>query len=129
MRPSLGLKKLCFSCLQGSGILIITLAVYFLALHFGYEAQEVRAMAFVTLIVSNIAIILTNRSWTDNIFRIIITPKQSGIMGNWWGIFFSGTDIKCTLLSEFIPVPQTFMDQYRNLQFSRNNKHSLVRNI
>jgi P-type Ca2+ transporter type 2C len=36
-------------------------------------------MAFITLIVSNIAVILTNRSWTDNIFRIIATPNKAVI--------------------------------------------------
>ena len=34
-------------------------------------------MAFITLIVSNISIILTNRSWTDNIFGIIATPNKA----------------------------------------------------
>jgi Ca2+-transporting ATPase len=66
-----------FSCLQGVGILAISLAVYFIGLYFAYEANEVRAMAFTTLIVSNIAVILTNRSWTDNIFRIIATPNKA----------------------------------------------------
>jgi len=72
-----GLKKIIFSCLQGAVILIITLTVYLLGLHFGYQAKEVRAMAFITLIVSNISVILTNRSWTDNIFRIIATPNKA----------------------------------------------------
>jgi len=34
-------------------------------------------MAFITLIVSNIAVILTNRSWTNNIFKIIVTPNRA----------------------------------------------------
>ena len=75
--PFFGAKKILFSCLQGVGILIVTLAVYFFGLHFDYSEKEVRAMAFITLIVSNIAVILTNRSWTDNIFKIIVTPNKS----------------------------------------------------
>jgi P-type Ca2+ transporter type 2C len=75
--PFFGGKKILFSCLQGVGILIITLAVYFTALHLGFDVKEVRAMTFTTLIVSNIAVILTNRSWTDNIFRIIRTPNKA----------------------------------------------------
>ena len=72
-----GGKKILFSCLQGVGILLITLAVYFISLHLGYKSNEARAMTFITLIVSNISVILTNRSWTDNIFKIIVTPNKS----------------------------------------------------
>ena len=75
--PFFGAKKILFSCMQGVAILIITLAVYLVGLHLGYEPEEVRAMAFTTLIISNIAVILTNRSWTDNIFKIIATPNQA----------------------------------------------------
>jgi Ca2+-transporting ATPase len=72
-----GGKKIFFSCMQGIGILLITLTVYFVGLYIGYNAMEVRAMAFTTLIVSNIAVILTNRSWTDHIFKIIFTPNKA----------------------------------------------------
>jgi len=86
--PFFGAKKILFSCLQGVGILIVTLAIYLLGLHLGYEASEVRAMAFTTLIVSNIAVILTNRSWTDNIFRIIFTPNRAVLWVVGGAIFF-----------------------------------------
>ncbi len=72
-----GVEKILLSCLQGVGILIITFIVYTVGLHLGYDAKEVGAMAFIALIVSNIAIILTNRSWTDNIFKIIVTPNKA----------------------------------------------------
>jgi len=75
--PFFGGKKILFSCLQGIVILASTLAVYFTGLRLGFGSPEVRAMAYTTLIVSNIAIILSNRSWTDNIFRIIITPNKA----------------------------------------------------
>ena len=72
-----GAKKIWFSCLQGLGILIITLAVYLIGLRLGYDDKEVRAMTFITLIVSNISVILTNRSWSHNIFKIIATPNRA----------------------------------------------------
>jgi Ca2+-transporting ATPase len=86
--PFFGAKKILFSCLQGAGILIITLTVYLVGLLLGYEANEVRAMAFTTLIVSNIAVILTNRSWTDNIFKIIATPNKAVLWVVGGAIFF-----------------------------------------
>ncbi|HZK95649.1 MAG TPA: cation-translocating P-type ATPase [Prolixibacteraceae bacterium] len=86
--PFFGAKKILFSCMQGVGILILTLTVYLVGLHFGYEDKEVRAMAFITLIVSNIAVILTNRSWTDNIFKIIVTPNKAVLWIVGGAIFF-----------------------------------------
>lgn len=75
--PFFGAKKILFSCLQGVSILIIVLAIYFIGLYFGHSPDKVRALAFTTLIVSNIAVILTNRSWTRNIFEIIGTANHA----------------------------------------------------
>ena len=86
--PFFGAGKIIFSCLQGVGILLVTLAVYFGGLHFSFDANQVRAMAFTTLIISNIAVILTNRSWTDNIFKIIATPNKAVLWVVGGAIFF-----------------------------------------
>jgi len=83
-----GGKKILFSCLQGLGILIITFSVYMVGLRIGYEANEVRAMSFITLIVSNIAVILTNRSWTNNIFKIVATPNKAVLWVAGGAVFF-----------------------------------------
>jgi P-type Ca2+ transporter type 2C len=86
--PFFGAAKIIFSCMQGVGILIVTMVVYLVGLHMGFEAKEVRAMSFTTLIVSNIAVILTNRSWTDNIFRIIATPNRAVLWVVGGAVFF-----------------------------------------
>jgi Ca2+-transporting ATPase len=83
-----GAKKIIFSCLQGLGILLITLAVYLIGLHLGYLEREVRAMAFTTLIISNLAVILTNRSWTENIFKIIATRNKAVLWVSGGAILF-----------------------------------------
>ena len=70
-------KKILLSCLQGCSILVIVLAIYFIYLNAGYSEESVRAMAFLTLIVANIAIILSNRSWTKNIFQILVSPNKT----------------------------------------------------
>ena len=74
--------------MQGVGILAVTSFVYFMCLHLGFDVKEVRAMAFTTLIISNIAVILTNRSWTDNIFKIIATPNKAVIWVVGGAVFF-----------------------------------------
>jgi Ca2+-transporting ATPase len=75
--PFFGARKIIFSCMQGICILVICLLVYFIGLKIGYSEKSVRTLTFVTLIVSNIAVILSNRSWSTNLFKIIITPNKA----------------------------------------------------
>ena len=75
--PFFGAKKIWLSCSQGIGILAIVFAVYFIGLKMGYSEQEDRALAFTTLIAANIAVILSNRSWTRNIFQILGTSNKT----------------------------------------------------
>jgi Ca2+-transporting ATPase len=75
--PFFGAKKILLSCSQGLGILLVTILIYFIGLKLGYAEKAVRSLTFVALIASNIAVILSNRSWTSNIFQIIVTPNKS----------------------------------------------------
>ena len=75
--PFFGARKIIFSCMQGVGILVISLLVYFISLKLGYSEKSVRTLTFVTLIVSNIAVILSNRSWSTNFFKILMTPNKA----------------------------------------------------
>ena len=75
--PFFGAKKIWLSCSQGIGILVVVFAVYLIGLKTGYSEQETRALAFTTLIAANIAVILSNRSWTRNIFQIMRTSNKT----------------------------------------------------
>jgi Ca2+-transporting ATPase len=75
--PFFGIKKILLSCTQGVGILIVVFAVYLFCIKNGYSEREVRALAFTTLIASNIAVILSNRSWSRNIFQILATSNKT----------------------------------------------------
>ncbi|MBM3200228.1 cation-translocating P-type ATPase [Candidatus Woesearchaeota archaeon] len=75
--PFFGFNKMIIGCLQGISMLIILLAVYFLGIRLVQDPGEVRALTFTTLIIANISVIMTNRSWTRNIFEIIMTPNKS----------------------------------------------------
>jgi len=75
--PFFGAKKIWLSCSQGIGILVVVFAVYFFGLRMNFSEQEVRALAFTTLIAANIAVILSNRSWTRNIFQILRTSNKT----------------------------------------------------
>ncbi len=75
--PFFGGRKILFSCLQGVSVLIIVLAIYGIGLYLGYVENEVRTFAFISLISANIAVILSNRSWTRNIFQILGSPNPT----------------------------------------------------
>lgn len=75
--PFFGIKKILLSCTQGLGILVICFVVYFIGFKMGYSEKAVRTLTFVTLIASNIGVILSNRSWTSNIFRILVAPNRA----------------------------------------------------
>lgn len=75
--PFFGAGKILLSCTQGAGILIISLLVYFIGHERGYSEDALRTLSFVTLIVANVAVILSNRSWTNNIFQILLTPNKA----------------------------------------------------
>jgi P-type Ca2+ transporter type 2C len=83
-RPPRGLKysffgssRVWMSILQGLAILLMVLGVYLAGLQMNLSAEVVRAMAFVTLIVSNLLTIQTNRSWSKSLFKILVTPNTS----------------------------------------------------
>ncbi|MDF1497930.1 MAG: cation-translocating P-type ATPase [Patescibacteria group bacterium] len=62
-----GKNILFLSLLQGLFSLLAVALVFLIALKIGQTEGEARALAFVTLIISNIFLILTNRSWSKNI--------------------------------------------------------------
>ena len=59
-----GRKMFVISVLQGVFALIVVMAVFKIALYLGQGERVARTLAFSTLLVSNICLILTNRSWS-----------------------------------------------------------------
>ncbi len=68
-------RTIFISILQGLSVLIIVFAVY--AISRGKGETYARAMAFVSLIVANLGLILTNRSWTRTVFSSLATPNRA----------------------------------------------------
>lgn len=72
-----GKRTLAISAAQGIAALLVTVLVYMAALHLGHSPDEARAIAFITLIVSNLCLILTNRSWSRDIITSFKTPNPA----------------------------------------------------
>ena len=75
-------RTLLLSFLQGLGLLMILVVIYARALGCGLREDEARALTFTTLIVANLCLILTNRSWSATIFATL----RSRNAALWWVI-------------------------------------------
>jgi Ca2+-transporting ATPase len=75
--PLFDWRTLGLSLLQGSGVLIIVVAVYIIALFRGQGEQDARALTFTALIIANLGLILTNRSWSETILVTFRQPNKA----------------------------------------------------
>jgi len=92
-------KTLALSLLQGFVVLAVVMGVYVNALGRGFGEAEVRTLTFTTIVIANLCLILTNRSWSETIIPTLRTPNRAMA----W--VFAGTLI-CLILVLFIPVLQ-----------------------
>ena len=73
--PLLGKWMLTASLMQGLSVLAIVLAVFMIAPHRGQSEAEARALTFTTLVIANLGLILTNRSWSGTITSTLRRPN------------------------------------------------------
>ena len=78
--PLFSRRTLTISMLQGVSVLLIVLAVYGIALYRGQGESEARALTFTALIIANLGLILTNRSWSRTILSTMRSPNRA----LWW---------------------------------------------
>jgi P-type Ca2+ transporter type 2C len=78
--PLFSPRTIALSVLQGLGVLLVVLGVFGVVLARGQGELEARAMTFTTLIVANLALILTNRSWSRTIVATLRAPNPA----LWW---------------------------------------------
>jgi Ca2+-transporting ATPase len=92
-------KTLALSLLQGFVVLGIILIVYANALLRGFGESEVRTMTFFTIVIANLCLILTNRSWSETLLHSLRSPNRAL---RW---VFAGT-ISCLIAVLYIPQLQ-----------------------
>jgi Ca2+-transporting ATPase len=71
LEPLFTRRQLFVSLFRGVSILIIVMLTYVGAAMFGQTADQARTMAFTTLVIANLCLILSNRSWTDPLFQSV----------------------------------------------------------
>ena len=70
-------KNLALSLLQGFVVLAFILVVYIGAPGRGFGEAEVRTLTFTTIVIANLCLILTNRSWSATILHTLRTPNRA----------------------------------------------------
>ncbi|MES1255268.1 MAG: cation-translocating P-type ATPase, partial [Acidobacteriota bacterium] len=87
------------SLLQGFGVLAIVLGIFAAALRTGHDAADARTLTFATLVMANVALIATNRSWSKTIVAILGAPNPA----MWW---VSGGALVFLALALYVPFLQ-----------------------
>jgi P-type Ca2+ transporter type 2C len=75
-----GRKNVFFSLAQGLSVLLVTSIVYFMTFESGNGNAEARTMAFTTLILANLGLILSNRSWTTHFFALLMEKNTAFVI-------------------------------------------------
>jgi P-type Ca2+ transporter type 2C len=87
------LRSVGLSLLQGTSVLGILLAVFWAASALGHSDNESRrALVFGTLVMANLCLILTNRSWSRTVVSMFNDPNAA----LWWVL--GGTPLMLTLV-------------------------------
>jgi Ca2+-transporting ATPase len=96
--PLFSRRTLRLALLQGTSVLVVLVIVFAIAYSNGNSEFNARALAFTTLIISNLAMILTNRSWSRTIPEMLQAPNRA----LWWviggGLLFLGLVLYVPLL-------------------------------
>jgi P-type Ca2+ transporter type 2C len=93
------LRSVSLSLLQGASVLAVLLAIYWAAGLLGHaESGTRRALVFATLVVANLALILTNRSWSRTIISMFKEPNTA----LWWVVAGAATMLTIVLNVPFV---------------------------
>jgi Ca2+-transporting ATPase len=71
-----GKKKIIIALFKGLMLLVTVLLVFGLSMHEGHSDGEIRAIAFSTLIIGNIFLILTDLSQTRSFFSVFLERSK-----------------------------------------------------
>ncbi len=94
-------RSLSINLIQGLGALGACVLVFLWA-RLGHGDNAARALTFAALVMSLLAVIVTNRSWSRSIWGILCTPNPA----QWWVV--SSTALFLTLALTLAPARQLF---------------------
>lgn len=77
------LKNISIAILQGVGLTFIVVGIYIMLIYMDYSHAVATTLAFGSLVLGNISLIIVSRSKNDHIFKILLktNPSQKWILG------------------------------------------------
>jgi P-type Ca2+ transporter type 2C len=78
--PLFGRSMILTGLIQGLGVLAAVFTVHAVTLYSGTGEAEARMVAFVTLVICNLGLIFTNRSWVQSVWTTLRIPNKA----LWW---------------------------------------------
>jgi P-type Ca2+ transporter type 2C len=78
--PLFGRVMILTGLIQGLGVLAVTVGVYAFALAQNLGEAEARMIAFTCMVIGNLGLIFTNRSWVQSILTTVRVPNKA----LWW---------------------------------------------
>jgi Ca2+-transporting ATPase len=108
--PLFGRRTVLLSMLQGLSVLAIALTVFAISRSLGRGENEARALTFTTLVVANLALIFTNRSWSRTIVHTLRSPNAA----LWWSALGTIVFLGLVLYVPFLKVFFRFSTLHAN---------------
>jgi Ca2+-transporting ATPase len=78
--PLFGRSMIITGLIQGLGMLAVVFTVYATSLSLNFGETDSRMVSFVCMVLGNLGLIFTNRSWSQSIIRILRIPNKA----LWW---------------------------------------------
>jgi Ca2+-transporting ATPase len=97
--PVFDRKTILLSILQGFVVFMVVLAVYRFAPMLGESEAQARALAFTTLVIANLGLVFTNRSWSRTIPEMLKTPNKALLWVSAAALFFLGLSLYVPFLA------------------------------
>ncbi|HZU86876.1 MAG TPA: cation-translocating P-type ATPase, partial [Anaerolineaceae bacterium] len=78
--PLFGRHMVLNGLVQGLSVLLVVALIYGLTVSQGFSTEKARLLSFISLVIGNLGLIFTNRSWTRSIFSMLRIPNKA----LWW---------------------------------------------
>ncbi|WP_286845966.1 MULTISPECIES: cation-translocating P-type ATPase [Aminobacterium] len=77
LKPLFDRATVTLAVLQGLGVLALALGVLIACVFAGFSPEKTRTITFAVLVLSNLGLIMTNRSWTQGTLTIFKIPNKA----------------------------------------------------
>jgi len=100
--PLFGPEMIRTGLIQGLGVLAVVCGVYAFMLLRGYGEQQARMLAFLNMVIADLALVFANRSWTRSFLQLVRVPNPA----LWWVV---GGALSLLILTQVVPFLRELM--------------------